>query len=172
VAVVDKKGRLFGKINLLDLAVLLVVLAVVARFGMQYVEKRNAPANAGGETIEVTIKLPNVQQPTVGALPVGTVLRDSQAATRPVLGTIVKAETKPAIVRQVGPDGKLWETESKDVYDLYITLSGTGKVSQTGVMFGDAGGVDVKIGRGQPMISPTWAGQGTIWHINTEPGKQ
>lgn len=171
MAIVDKKGRLFGKLNLLDLAVLLVVVAVAGRFGYKYVAGRNAPAAAQGQQIEVTFKIPGVSQATINQVQPGTQLQDNQAATKPILGKVTKIETKPAIVRNIGPDGTLWESESKEVFDAYVTVLGPGNSGANTVMFGEGGGVEVKVGRTQFLISRTWAGTGTVWNIVENPPK-
>ena len=51
--IIDEKGRLFGKINLIDLLVIVLVVAVVAAVGWKLVGKK-AAASVSDNTHEMT----------------------------------------------------------------------------------------------------------------------
>jgi len=150
---------LFGKINLLDLAIVLVVLALGARFGYRFVNP-NAAAPAGQDKpLEVTILLPEVRQPTIDQLQKGVEVRDSKSGT--VMGTIVEVKTVPSQV--TGPQG---EFISQYRFDHFVTLRGPGRVTDTTVMLN---GLEMKVGRTNYMVTDLWAGGGPTWEINENP---
>jgi hypothetical protein len=61
VAIVDKKGRLFGLINLLDLIVILLVVGVAGLFTYRHFHKAGTAAVEGrDQTIEVEFRVPDV----------------------------------------------------------------------------------------------------------------
>jgi hypothetical protein len=167
VTIIDEKGRLFGKINLLDLVIILAVLAVAGRFGYKALHK--APAVAQDETIEVTFKLSGVAQATVDALPVGATITENQSAAKPQLGKIVATDKKPSIITVLGPDGKLGQVEAKDQFDYYITVAGPGRDTGDTVFMN---GLDMKVGKTYFMVSKLWGGSGVPVLINTNPAKR
>jgi hypothetical protein len=162
VKLMDEKGRLFGKVNILDLLVVLLVLAVAGRFvyGRMKAPTQNASQD---QRLQVVFKLPGVSKPTVDALPVGTELFDSKSNNR--MGKVIEVKAQPAKVLSYTPDGRLVETTSTDVYDVYLTVEGPGRVSDNGVTLN---GLEMRIGRANNMKSSLWAGTGITWGITPE----
>ena len=60
--IIDEKGRLFGKINLIDLLVIVLVVAVVAAVGWKLVGKK-AAASVSDNTHEMTFTVLFEDQP-------------------------------------------------------------------------------------------------------------
>ncbi len=162
MAVIDQKGRLFGKVNLLDLVVLLAVLAVASRFGYKYWNNRNAVPVGEDKTIEVTIKFAGVAQATVDQVVKGLVIQDSK--TNDVLGEVVEVRTERVPTLSVTDDGRLQPFQ--DRFDHYVTLRGSGRVSENAVTLN---GFEMKIGRMNFVKSQMWAGSGVTWNINLNP---
>jgi hypothetical protein len=170
VTIVDDKGRLFGKINLLDLAIILVVLAVAGYLGYKMLGKGQAAPATAGEDIEVTFKLSMVEEATIKALPVGAQIRENQSAAKPVLGKVVAVQQKPTMITVMGPEGKtMGQTEAKDKFDYYITVRGPGRETADSVSMG---GIDMKVGRTYFLISKLWGGSGVGYDLNLHPAKR
>lgn len=170
MAIVDEKGRLFGKVNLLDLVVVLLVLAVAGRFG--YSRLKANVATGQDKVIEMAILVPNVSKATVDALKVGDVLKDSKSGT--VIGKLVKVEPAQAVVAFEDPAGMVHQRQaSPDRFDVRVTVSGTARVTDNGVMMGAAGGIEMKVGRSNQYTTPMWAGNGTTvgFTLNPEAAK-
>ncbi|MDB4894517.1 MAG: hypothetical protein JWN15_779 [Firmicutes bacterium] len=164
MAVIDEKGRLFGKVNLLDLVVVIAVVAVAARFGYQKVAAKAVTTNNQDTTVEVTALLSPVRQFTIDALPQGTDVYDSKSNA--YLGKIVATKKTPAIVTNVGPDGNLWQSESKTSFDYYVTVRGPGHSSPNAVTMG---GIEVKIGRDIDFKTKLWANPVVTVDVNEHP---
>lgn len=159
MAIIDNKGRLFGKVNLLDLAVVLVVLAVAVRFGYQYVNPTSVLPEGEDKIIEVTMLLPQVRQPTVDQMKVGATVVESKTAN--VMGKIVDVKTQPAKVS--GPAG---EYESKYTVDALVTIRGNGRITKSVTMLN---GLEMWIGGANFLVVGEWKGTGTTWDINQNP---
>lgn len=156
MSLVDRKGRLFGKINLLDLVVLLAVLAVAGRFVYQQFRSDEITAVGEDREIEMTFMLPHVEQYTIDVLTEGEAVYDSKSNT--YMGKVVDVDKRPSVVVREGPDGRLYESESDTKYDYFVTISGPGRVTSNGVTMG---GIEVKVGRSNQYKSAFWAGEGT-----------
>lgn len=161
MAVIDQKGRLFGKINLLDLVILLVVLAVAGRFGYGKLVKKEA-VTAGTKTVEVQFLFAAVRQPSIDQLKVTTPpTKVYESKSGAYLGEIVAVSTKPATITGEGA-----EYTSAFKYDHTVTIRGAGIVSENGLSLG---GLEMKVGRGQDLRTATWAGTGLTWALNAAP---
>ncbi len=164
MAIVDQKGRLFGKVNLLDLVVVLAILAVAGRFGYQHYMGKQAAPTGEDKQVAVTMKFAAVQQPTVDNVPVGTAIYDSKSGG--YLGKVVDVWSQPATVFTTSVDGRMFEAPSKDRVDFFMVVAGRGRVSPNAVTLGD---FEMKIGRTNYVKSRLWAGYGVTWKIDENP---
>jgi hypothetical protein len=155
VAVIDEKGRLFGKVNLLDLVVVIAVVAVVARFGYQKVAAKAIAPAVQEKTAQVEVRLGNVQQFTMDVVKEGDVIQDSKSNT--VLGKVITTRKQPSVVMNMGPDGRFWESKSSTYFDYFITIEGPVRLSDNGFTMS---GIEVKVGRPIDMKTAFWAGTG------------
>lgn len=156
---IDEKGRLFGKVNVLDLVVVLVLLAGVSYLGYRYV-RPEATAPAQTKTIEVTLLITPVRQPTIEELQVGKDVVETKAKV--VLGTIVAVETRPA--QRSGSDA---EYVSGFTYDHFITIRGNGSVAPGAPTL--LSGVEMWKGSSYGLAVGDWKGGAVVWGINKEP---
>ena len=112
---VDEKGRLFGKINLIDLLVIVLVLAVVAAVGWKLVGKKAAAAVADNEH-ELTFTVLFEDQPAELA---------QFAQTQVGRQLVNNAKLIPAEITGVSASALADETR----YDLYVTVKATATFS-------------------------------------------
>ena len=112
---VDEKGRLFGKINLIDLLVIVLVLAVVAAVGWKLVGKKAAAAVADNEH-ELTFTVLFEDQPAELA---------QFAQTQVGRQLVNNAKLIPAEITGVSASTLADETR----YDLYVTVKATATFS-------------------------------------------
>jgi len=164
--VIDNKGRLFGKINLLDLVVLLGILAVAGRFAYGALAGQEAAPAGQDQTIEMTFRVPAVTQWTVDAIKVGDDVFDSKSNTW--MGKIVAVDAEPALIAWEVADG-IVSYESDTHFDLYVTIRGPARVSPNGITMS---GIEVKVGRSIQFKSAYWAATGTTVAFNLTPDQQ
>lgn len=160
MAVLDNKGRLFGKFNLLDLAVVLVVLAVVARFGYQAYQGRQVAPVGNEREISVVMRFASVAEATTKWVKVGDEMYDSKSRT--YLGKVTAVRSEPALVVVTSEDGRSYEHLSKHRFDFYVTVTGPGRVSPNGVTMG---GFEMVIGRTNYVRTALWSGYGVTWDM-------
>ncbi len=162
--IVDEKGRLFGKVNVLDLIVVLLILAVAGRFGLRQFWAVDAAPDGEEKEIEIVVRLQAVAQPTIDFLPVGTELTDSRNNAK--VGKIVAVRIEPALVVSQGDDGRVIETRSSDRFDYYLTVRGKAWSTANQLTMVN---FDVKIGKLNYYKTRLWNGQGATWHIDENP---
>lgn len=100
----DERGRLFGRVNIVDLTVLALVLMVAARLGLKSRLLR-AVNPSTVKPVEVVLVVEDVRQATADAMEEGeTVLNTKSNA---VFGKLVKKEVRPAQKEVETADGRL-----------------------------------------------------------------
>ena len=117
--IIDSKGKLFGKINIIDFAVvaLVIVLLLSAVIKFDKAEKQMT----SDKIIEYTLKISQIRQASIDALNEefeGIKEND----TKKVLGDIVNIDVSPAIELVKLTDGSYKNVELVDVYDALLTI--------------------------------------------------
>ncbi len=118
----DEKGRLFGKINLFDLLVILAVLAVVAGVGYKLVSNGRQSAAAKNTTDWViTVKFAAVEPGLADAF-----RADSQIfydTDGPVNARVGSVREEPAQVTVPTSDGRLVLAQDPRLLDVYAEVN-------------------------------------------------
>lgn len=117
--VIDEKGRLFGKINLIDLLVLLLVLAVAVLLATKFVG--GGGATASGSKLIYTVKVANVSDEVYQSVK-NIALPDQLMAAGDMLnGNVIAMSEVPGsgavyvVPNQTGIEMKTMETNTHDL---------------------------------------------------------
>lgn len=126
---IDEKGRLFGKINVVDLAVVLLVVFAVVAVGMKF--RQIQTTQGGDKLIEYTMVIEGLRQPSVDAFAAEyTGIVDVESKKE--LGEIVSIEQTPARTLVQLANGEYTFAEHTEKYDLTITLQSKGSETAQG----------------------------------------
>ncbi len=114
---IDEKGRLFGRVNLFDLLVLLLVVIGILGMATRLIH----PAEVGAEmkTATYRLEISDVQECYKTAYQVG----DSLYEDGVLLGTITEVTVRPAEVLKQLPDGTAMMVERVLYYDVDLTFT-------------------------------------------------
>jgi hypothetical protein len=158
----DKKGRLFGIINIIDFLVIAVLLAAVGGvYYFKFAPARRATSGATDRSLEIQVLVPGVRMATVNVIKIGDNVRDSR--TNIILGQITAIDVRPAEVITQMPDGKVVEGTSPSRKDMYVTLKGQGTVSENAISLG---GSEIRIGSQLALKTNMYAVTTTVMLIN------
>jgi hypothetical protein len=158
----DKKGRLFGIINIIDFLVLAVLLAAVGGvYYFKFAPAQRATSGAENRAIEIEVLVPGVRMATVDVIRVGDQVRDSR--TNIILGQITAIRVQAAEVITQMPDGKVVEGTSPSRKDMYVTVKGGGTVSENAITLG---GTEIRIGSQLALKTNMYAVTTTVMLIN------
>ncbi len=127
---INKEGKLFGKISIIDILVVLAI--VVAAFGI-YTRffVGNEKVETASSRIEYKMKIYGVRMGTVEALDdyKGSIYDTS---TKEYLGDIVAVEYEPSTKSVEKTNGQMSKTEVPERYDASITVQVDGNVNSSG----------------------------------------
>jgi len=139
--IIDNKGKLFGKINIVDLAVILVVIVAIVGVVLTKVKLDNSKilsddsnmlikSSAEMDKLEIELKVKEVRDVTRDAIIVGDDVY--QVANDKFLGTVARVESTPAMRDVKGDNGTVYVAEVPDRYDVTIVVETEGKKKDDG----------------------------------------
>ncbi len=131
---IDKNGKLFGKINLIDLLIILIIIAAVVFFAT----KAFTPAQeaAGTETGTVQVQFFSSKAPvgTAEAIELGAPAFED--TTNVQFGKVIAVESEPAYTYLVDDDGNPVKTEVPYNYAVSVTVELEGNLTEKGLYVG------------------------------------
>ena len=119
----DKNGRLFGKISVIDVVVVLVVLVMAAALYVKNTSLSHTPI-----TYQVTAY--NVRQYVADAIQEGDLVYDQDYSTGGTLGAIQSIEVQPSGKLTELYDGTVVSAPAQDSVNLVLTIQGEGLISE------------------------------------------
>lgn len=165
--IVDSHGRLFGKINLIDLAVLIGLLLVglegyrlLFEKGRVFPSKVSAPEER--RSAFVTIEIQNKPLWFNRAITVGD--RETNEWNQPI-GIIVGKETSPAKYLILGPEGDALLLGSPSREDIFLKVKLEATVVKGDLLFKD---VKLKIGNRITLETKTISLEGVIMNVRLD----
>ena len=120
---IDEKGRLFGKINVIDLGVVLLVLVIILG-AFLFVFSDETGITAEEFSVRYTLRVSDVRDWTVNNIRVG----DTVFSSGTEAGTIISMTTHPHETILSG-NGKIWRTLVPDRYVIYVEIEATATIS-------------------------------------------
>lgn len=154
MSIIDNKGRLFGKINIIDLLVVLLIAAVVARFA---ISTRNKPTSIETKTIQAMFLVKDVREATSSVIKVGDVVREVK--TNVVLGEVTDVRVEPSQVFVDTADGRVVAATHPVFNDVYITVEGKGTASSNAVVIGNS---EIRIGTSLVLTTNIYSVTSTV----------
>ncbi|HBK86976.1 MAG TPA: hypothetical protein DDZ53_13190 [Firmicutes bacterium] len=147
---IDKQGRLFGKINIFDLIVILILVVIAGR--VVYV-KLNVPQVVAPPQDKVTIELrAEVLNPVAEFVKVGQRVTDKRTGV--YLGEIKEIEVTPLPVAVAGANGEVIWADSLRHVEVRMVLSNQGTVTENVYQLGALG---VRVGERITLVGPQFS---------------
>lgn len=144
----DKKGKLFGKINIIDLCAVIIVIAAIAGFGARFA---SSAAKNARETVKFlyTVEIDGVRKYTVDALDKKGIVTDLKGKS--VIGEIKDVSVQPMKTQSFTADGRMVFAEVPEKYTILVEIEGEGKESDNSYFVGN----DVELSVGTTLSMTT-----------------
>lgn len=139
----DKKGKLFGKISIVDIIVVVIIVAVVGGLYYKFGKSGTATPFTKPDTIRISFYHEDVPNYVINSIKVGDIVRDRvQGAT---FGKVTDIQIGPDIFYGLAETGRTVIASSRPGYSsVTITVEGPGTYSATDAKFS---GIDYYIGK-------------------------
>ncbi len=141
--VLDDRGRLFGKVSVVDLFVLLLIVALAF-----FAYTRFASPVAVKEPYRLTVYVEKVRNATWAKFETGTSVRDDGGTP---LGKLVSIDTEPTPTEVPDAEGGLHLVGSPVFSDVILVIEGTGTLTSSEWR---AGSVALRVGKVLTIIGP------------------
>jgi hypothetical protein len=153
--VLDDRGRLFGKVNIVDLLVLVVIVAVVVFAAVRL--------TGGGSVDTVPVKVSfvdtRVEQALVAGLQAKGTVKDAGGN---VIGEVQSVQVTPSIEELLTTDGELKMFASATHSDVTFVVLGEGTVTDSTAHIGR---LAARVGADVRLIGPGYEAQTTITKV-------
>lgn len=150
---IDEKGRLFGKINIVDLIVVAVLILGVLGVGYKFLSSATTLFKKT-EVIEIQFYNEDLPGYVADSIEVGDKVKDSVRNT--VFGEVIDKEVKPSIVFGLDDEGVLRQTTRPGYVSMILTVRAEAIYTDTGIIVNNT---DYYVGRSLEVR----AGNGVIW---------
>jgi hypothetical protein len=164
---IDKKFKLFGKIGVLDILIVLIIVIGVL-FALRFSVNTNAGAAAGTQKITYTVllakKLPGFEKDIIAGQKVFDSLNGGE------IGVVLGYEIRPNLTTYPNlTTGQLVQTQVEGLNDIEVTISADAKLLQDAVMIGD---YDVPVGKEMFIKTKSFASTCFCIKLDLEGGQQ
>jgi len=132
--IIDSKGRLFGKISIVDILIIVVVLAGIGGLAYKFSTSGILRLNSGTDTIYISFYNEELMDYAAKSVKEGTIVIDPQKNTE--FGKVKEIKIDKAKSITVNDAGQYVETSKPGYSSILITVEGKGTYSESGVMFG------------------------------------
>lgn len=150
----DERGRIFGRVNVVDILVFLVIVAVVV-----FAVLRVSGGSSETVPVKVTYAVEGVREATVNALEAKGTVRDDGGT---VLGTVEGVTSSPTLEEFLTPDGQLKAFESPIYKTVNIVVLGQGQVSGSTVRIGS---LPLRVGKKVTLVGTGYEVQTVIMDV-------
>ena len=127
--IIDNNGRLFGKISVIDVLVILVVAVMAFALHTKNNSLSVTSTNTPGTTITLTVLAENLDLQVADAVAVGDKMYDKDHSTGGAIGAITAIERLDATKTEKLGDGTYAQLTNADGCNLLITLECSGSVN-------------------------------------------
>ena len=127
--IIDRNGRLFGKISVIDVLVIAVVLVMAAALFFKS-NQTHTGTSVTSETITYQMVANGVRTYVADAVQVGDLMYDQDRSSGGTLGKIVDIQILPGTKLGEMNDGTAGMIPVEDGVDLLLTIEGSGIVSE------------------------------------------
>lgn len=128
----EKRGKLFGVLNILDLIILLFLLSLGAALAFRGNVKDQLGSTADDVTVEFSVRIEPVRVMTYMAVEEGDPLFDNETGTR--IGTVTRVSATPYMREVTLADGSIVTSPDPEYFTLIVVAQGPGKTSEIGVL--------------------------------------
>ncbi|MBQ3038253.1 MAG: DUF4330 family protein [Clostridia bacterium] len=144
----DKNGKLFNKINIIDFCVILLIIVFIIGIGIRLMGSTSEDIKTP-KTFEYTVEVSNIRGYSVDALKKLGNITDSSGDI--ILGEIISVEDKPYITELNTLNGEIIESVIPEKYSCLVKIQTTGNESDE--FYFDPNDTELSVGKSVNIIT-------------------
>ncbi len=162
----DDKGKLFGKVSIIDVLAVVIIVAMVSWFVWARLGRNiQGDVAAREQPIKFTVVINAIRKTTAEAIEEGD--RMFEFKTGGLVGIVESISTEPAEVLLAREGGVMVRTQDPSRVDCFITIAGTARVSEDVIT---VNGVEIRVGATLGLKSKYVQVQGNVVTMNLPEG--
>lgn len=130
--IVDKKGKLFGKVSIIDAVIIAVVILAIAGLGYKFANLRST----GKDDIVITFYADDVPEFVTKQVVADSTVKDP--VKNVILGKLTEIKTDKSIVYTQDDEGVVKVSTRPNHVSLYVTAEGKGVIGKHGATIGNS----------------------------------
>jgi hypothetical protein len=128
----DKKGKLFGRLNIIDFIALVVIILLIAGFSYKFIFSAARGVANNPDLLQYKVSITDVRNYSVDALNINDKMYDAKTDT--YMGIITGKEVKPYRDYITKTDGNVVLAEKPQRYEVLLTLEVPGVENNYGYL--------------------------------------
>lgn len=128
--VMDQKGKLFGKISIIDLLILVFVIVAVAATAYKFQFSAHKDVNTANGQIVYTLKVQSIRDFSADQFAVGDAVYDKESNKE--IGKIAQIRKEDAEDFVNMADGTFVMQDIPNKYDVYLTIESDARITDEG----------------------------------------
>jgi len=133
--IIDKKGRLFGKVSIIDILAIVIVIAIAVFVGVKFKkDNTSSPFTQKEDRIQIVYLIEEVKDFVVDELKIGDSARES--VYKASFGNVTDIKRDKSVSWVKTDQGKLFKSSKEGYSCVYITMEATGIYGDNGVTIG------------------------------------
>lgn len=130
----DKKGKLFGKISVVDILIIVIILAVAGGVYYKFGKSGTASVFTKTETIQVSFYSESLPKYVVDSIKTGDIAKDR--VQNVAIGKVVDIIIGPDLQVEPNSEGKVVMSSRPDYCSVTVVAEGQGIYASSGATFG------------------------------------
>lgn len=163
MTLIDERGRVFGRVNLIDLMVVFGVVIAIILVYTTVTRQGKVLSVPEDKTIGYTVLIKEVRPEIADYIKKGDLVK-KQTNQAPI-GTIKQVSVKPALVVDFNGVDKRIATTSPVDKDVYVTIETKGRVGKDIIATGNE---VIRVGDSFPIVTKWFTGNAIIIGISLE----
>lgn len=145
--IMDNKGKLFGKISIIDLLIIIIIIGAVAGVAYKYTKSKTASPFVKSDDVTIQFFAEEIPSFVADAIKTGTLVKDPVQNT--IIGTVKDVKIDKAVSVGTNSNGQMVQTSRPGYSSALITAEVKAIYSDNGVSIG---GSDYYIGKQFPEL--------------------
>lgn len=128
--IIDKKGKLFGKVSIIDLLIVVVVIAAILGVLYKFNQSSTVTPFSDKDKIEVKLQTDDVEKFAIDAIEIGDTVKDWNSGV--VLGKLVDFKVGESKLEYYDDQGQVVLSSRDDHVSVELFVEGEGIYSESG----------------------------------------
>ena len=142
--ILDKNGKLFGKISIVDILIVVIILGVIGGLYHKFGRSGTVTPFTKTDKIQMSFVNESAQNYIVNSIKVGDIAKDR--VQNVVIGKVIEVLIAPGLDYNADSEGKVVASSRPNYSSVTVVVEGQGIYSPSGVTFG---GVEYYINKPQ-----------------------